>query len=405
MRIRSVTIGTGVTYPLDDSFFGGFDEFQHHARARFEDVGLEVQTVRLATQPFPTVLRDREPGAAVPFAQALEAGCLAHSIDYGSIGPVMATDRRVDLSYIAVIPDVIRHTKTIFTSILVASPQSGINLQAVHRAAEIVVEIAHSTAGGFGNLRLAVLASCGSGSPFFPVSYHLGSEPGFSVATEAADLAVTAFAGAGSLSDARGNLQEAIEEKAQVIEDICWSLEHKFGLRFGGIDFSLAPFPETERSIGRAIESLGVDAFGSHGTLFAVALIKRAIEEAEFTRCGFSGVMLPVLEDKTLAERTVEDLYTLDSLLLYSTVCGTGLDTVPLPGDATVDELSAILLDVATLSLVADKPLTARLMPIPGKRAGEYTEFDFPYFANARIMGLRKRGTPKLFEQNTFVRW
>lgn len=405
MRIRSVTIGTNVSYPFDDSFFGAFGAFQRQARTRFKDVGLEVQTVRLATQPFPTVLRDQGPGAAVSFAQALEVGCLAEGIDYVSIGPVVTTDPTVDLSYVDAIPDVVRLTQTVFASILVAWQQTGVSLQAIRRAAEIIIEIAHSTPAGFGNLRLAILANCRPGSPFFPVSYHRGPGPSFSIATEAADLAVTAFAQAGGLSEARTNLKESIQENAKVIEDICWSLEREFGLRFGGIDFSLAPYPETPRSIGRAIENLGVDGFGSNGTLFAVALIKRAIQEAEFTRCGFSGVMLPVLEDRTLAKRTVEELYTLDSLLLYSTVCGTGLDTVPLPGDVTVEELSAILLDVAALSVVTNKQLTARLMPIPGKQAGERTEFDFPYFANARIMRPRKRGAAKLFGSDTFLRW
>jgi hypothetical protein len=98
----------------------------------------------------------------------------------------------------------------------------------------------------------------------------------------------------------------------------------------------------------------------------------------------------------------MEETFTLDSLLLYSTVCGTGLDTIPLPGDVTVDELSAILLDVATLSLVADKPLTARLMPIPGKKAGDLTTFDFPYFANARIMDIRDGGVHKIFAENAY---
>jgi hypothetical protein len=318
---------------------------------------------------------------------------------------VVTTERGVQLGYIDAIPDVIRATESAFGSVLVAERDAGISLRGIEKAAKVVVEIAHSTPDGFGNLRLAVLANCEPGSPFFPVSYHRGPGARFSIATEAADLAVEAFGQAGNLEEARTNLEQAVEEKARIIEDICGGLEDDFGLRFGGIDFSLAPFPETARSIGRAIEALGVDGFGSSGTLFAVAFIKRAIEAAEFTRCGFSGVMLPVLEDATLAERSAENLFSLDSLLLYSTVCGTGLDTIPLPGDVTVEEVSAILLDVATLSLVADKPLTARLMPIPGKRAGEVTTFDFPYFANARIMGVKGRGAPTMFDRNTFFEY
>lgn len=403
MRIRSVTIGKNVVYPLDEGSFHGLAAFQRQARARFGQVGLEVQTVRLATQPFPAVLSDQGPGQVVPLARALERLCQATGIDYVSIGPVLATSPEGDLPYISAVPDVISQTENVFMSILVASRDAGVSLEGIGRAAQIIVETAHVTPDGFGNLRFAVLANCGPGSPFFPASYHRGPDPAFSIATEAADLVVSAFSASANVEEARANLRQAIEEQARVIQHVCGTLEDDFGLRFGGIDFSTAPFPETARSLGHAIECLGIDAFGSSGTLFAVAFIKRAIEEAEFTRCGFSGVMLPVLEDSTLAERSSENLFSLDSLLLYSTVCGTGLDTIPLPGDVTVEELSSILLDVATLSLVADKPLTARLMPIPGKQAGEITDFDFPYFANARIMDVRRQAASRIISQNAFV--
>ncbi len=402
MRIRSITIGTNVSYPLDEEQFSTWNQFQQQAKARFEEARLAVQTVRLATQPFPEVLSEQGVEEATAFARDLETLCQAHGIDYCSIGPVVATEPGSDLSYIAAIPDVIRQTETAFATVLVASRATGIQLEALARSAEVIAEIAHTTPQGFGNLRLAILANCGPGSPFFPVAFHQGPSS-FAIATEAADLAVDAFAKAANLEEARENLQTAVEETATRIVAVSRGLAAEFDVRFGGIDFSLAPYPETTRSIGHAIEQLGVDAFGSSATLFAVSFIKRAIEEAQFPRCGFSGVMLPVLEDQTLAQRSAEGLFTLDSLLLYSTVCGTGLDTIPLPGDVSVDELSAILLDVATLSLVADKPLTARLMPIPGKHAGEMTDFDFAYFANARVLEARGGGAGELFAGDEFV--
>jgi hypothetical protein len=82
-------------------------------------------------------------------------------------------------------------------------------------------------------------------------------------------------------------------------------------------------------------------------------------------------------------------LLTVTVLLLYSAVCGTGLDTVPLPGDVSADQLAALLLDLAALSCRLEKPLTARLMPIPGKQAGDPTGFDFAFFANSRVLALR----------------
>lgn len=404
MRIRSVTLGVNASYPIARGPFQELEAFQSRTRALFEDIGLEVQTVRLATQPFPEILEGEGPEGAATFAQELEAMCRKHGLDFCSIGTVAAAEPEADLSFVDVIPEIIRRTENVFASILVADHRSGINLDAIKRAAQVIHKVSCVEANGFGNLRLAILANCGPGSPFFPGSYHRGAETSFAVATESADLVVESFAQAATLGEAQEGLRRAVEETAGTIEGVCRTLEDEFGFRFGGIDFSLAPYPETMRSIGHAVEQLGVDVFGSSATLFAAGFMTSVLRQAEFPRCGFCGLLFPVLEDRTMAQRSAEKLYTLDSLLLYSAVCGTGLDTVPLPGDIGVEELAAILLDVATLAVVADKPLTARLMPIPGKRAGEVTEFDFPYFANARILDIRERGAARVFANGGFVR-
>jgi uncharacterized protein (UPF0210 family) len=405
MRVRSVTIGTDLSYPIEEERFQALGAFQARARTLFEEAGLEVQTVRLATQPFPEIVAQDGPESAVLFARELEALCQKHGLDYCSIGTVAAAEPEADLRYVDVIPEVIRQTESAFASVLVADQRTGINLAAIRRAAQVIHDVARVEANGFGNLRLAILANCGPGSPFFPAAYHRGADTSFAVATESADLAVDSFAGAATLQEAQENLRAAVEGATRTIEGACRTLEGEFGFGFGGIDFSLAPYPERERSIGHAVERLGVDVFGSSATLFAAGFMTSVLRQAEFPRCGFCGLFFPVLEDRTMAQRSAGDLYTLDSLLLYSAVCGTGLDTVPLPGDVTVDELAAILLDMATLAVVANKPLTARLMPIPGKQAGEVTEFDFPYFANARILDVRGRGAPKIFESSSFVRF
>ena len=118
-------------------------------------------------------------------------------------------------------------------------------------------------------------------------------------------------------------------------------------------------------------------------------LLAECLDQADFFHAGFSGLMLPVLEDAALAARAAEGTLTVKDLLLYSAVCGTGLDTVPLPGDTPPEALTALLLDVAVLAQRLDKPLTARLMPIPGKQAGDPTGFDFAYFANSRVLALQ----------------
>jgi len=105
-------------------------------------------------------------------------------------------------------------------------------------------------------------------------------------------------------------------------------------------------------------------------------------------RTGFSGLMLPVLEDAVLAARVAEGRVGLSLLLAYSAVCGTGLDVVPLPGAATTEQLERVLGDVAALAVRLRKPLTARLLVVAGKRAGERTEFDSPWLTNTVILPL-----------------
>jgi hypothetical protein len=98
--------------------------------------------------------------------------------------------------------------------------------------------------------------------------------------------------------------------------------------------------------------------------------------------------MLPVLEDTVIARRWSEGRLSIDAMLSYSAVCGTGLDTIPLPGDITQEQVVQILGDVASLSVKWHKPLSARLQPAPGKKVGEMTEFDDPYLVNAKIQPL-----------------
>ena len=134
-----------------------------------------------------------------------------------------------------------------------------------------------------------------------------------------------------------------------------------------------------------------------HGSLAAAAILTESIDRADFPRVGFCGFMGPVLEDSILGKRATEGVLTVKDMLMYSAVCGTGLDTIPLPGDVTVEQISALLLDISVLSLRLNKPLTARLMPIPGKKAGDMTEFNFDFFVNSRVMALEAEPLTKLF--------
>lgn len=381
MKIRSITYFFNPEYPANQKALHGAEQFASAARGQFQDAGYEVETVRLATPPFPGWYDDGHPGA---FARDLEAAAQTVGYDYISLGPALPALPR---SY-AAIPKMLAATQNAFFSGVMTGSQGKVDLAAVRACAGVIQQAANLSPDGFANLRFAALANVPPGAPFFPAAYHRGEAPAFALATEAAGLAVEAFSAASGVEDARRRLTASIEDHGQRLKKTAGNVAVQFGLSFGGIDFSLAPFPESELSLGTALERLGVPAVGQHGSLSAAALLADILDSARFPHTGFSGLMLPVLEDATLAARAAQGLLNVKDLLLYSAVCGTGLDTVPLPGDTTREQLAGVLLDLAALAQRLDKPLTARLMPIPGKAAGDPTNFDFAYFANSRVMAL-----------------
>ncbi len=384
MKIRSITYFFNPGWPLDESKFQAAGKFLTEAKSAFETAGYEVQTTRLATTPFPHLLKDNIEDTP-RLAEAVEALMSSIGVEYASLGPAHPD---VPGSY-EIIPEAIARTQNIFFSGTMADSHSGISLEAVNACAQVIVACAPLTPDGFANLRFAALAHVPPGAPFFPAAYHQGNDPIFAIATEAADLAVDAFSGPWTMDEGRRRLISTVEKHGQALARIATDLAPaSVSPTFGGIDFSLAPFPTDEQSLGGAVEGMGVPKIGLHGSLAAASLLTEAIERANFPHTGFSGFMQPVLEDSVLAKRAAEGILTIKDLLLFSAVCGTGLDTVPLPGDVTAGQIAALLLDLAALALRLDKPLTARLMPIPGKKAGDPTDFDFAFFANSKVMAL-----------------
>lgn len=380
MRIRSVTV------------FSRFEDLEAAARlAATVRLALEaadeiVQTVRWALPPFPALVDDET--AAVALARRAEEAAPEYGIDYVSLGPAIPS-RPASYRWV---PAMLQETSRVFCGGVIADDE-GVHPAAVQACAQVIADLAPLEPNGFANLRFAALASVEAGTPFFPAAYAPPLLPRGQVlvalALEAADLAVRAFTDADDADSARRALVDSLEIRARRLTDLVTQAAALHGGRFLGLDFSLAPFPDEEVSIGAALERTGVPALGAHGSLAAAAFLADALDRAAFQRTGFNGLMLPVLEDPVLAARAAEGLLTVKDLLAYSAVCGTGLDTVPLPGDTTPAQLAAVLWDVAALSRRLRKPLTARLMPVPGKQVGDPLTFDFPYFANGRVMAVQ----------------
>ncbi|MDM8519250.1 DUF711 family protein [Anaerolineales bacterium HSG6] len=403
MKIRSITVFTPLNWPFDEGTIAGVSRFLADARLRLNKSGFEVQTVRLATPPFMDVIGDPDVSVLIEYAQRLEYLATKHNIDFVSIGPVVATTPLALLMSIYALPRLIMETERIFSGVLFADNNSGINLAAAQAFAKTVHKVAQSTPQGFGNLRLAALANVPPNVPFFPAAYHDGGRYSFAIATEAADVALNTVENVRSLNEARRRLIAVIEGTSLHILEIVDELVDDHQIRFEGLDFSLAPYPNDEVSIAATMEKLGLDSFGGHGTVFTTAFLTSCIKQAEIPHTGFSGVMLPILEDSVLAQRVIDGNLSVNDLLLYSAVCGTGLDTVPIPGDTSPDDMAALFLDMAALAVTLNKPLTARLMPIPGLKAGDKVEIDFEFFANSQVMPIKNMGARSLIDKSSFL--
>jgi len=397
MRIRSITCFVHPRWPISENILQKAGIFARHAKSAFENAGYQVQTLRLATPPFPEFLAPENILHSLTRISMMAHG---EGFDYVSLGPAQTNDME---SY-TLIPELLSKSSMIFCSGHLTTPEGEICLPAVRACAEVIQRAAHLEKDGFANLRFTALANVQPWSPFFPAAYHQIGNPAFALAIEGADLAVNAFSEAASLADARQRLTKSLEKHAGKLEKVAENLAKIYPFIFKGIDFSLAPFPQPSISMGNALEKLGLSAFGYSGTLAAAAFLTDTIDQASFKRTGFSGLMLPLLEDSTLAQRGAEGALTVTDLLLFSAVCGTGLDTIPIPGDTSVDQLQGVLLDIAALSLRLKKPLTGRLMPVPGLQAGDVTDFNFEYFANSKVLALPSRGLTGLWAGNESIK-
>jgi len=396
MKIRSITVFCQPGFPPNRLLLQQLGIFAGHARKLYEQAGYEVESLRLATPPFVSFL---SPENLVEAALTLAIETQAEGFEYISLGPVPAD--RPDL--LQSIPRVRAQTQNVFFSTQLTTPNHEVSLPAAQAAARLICQLAQVEPNGFANLNFCALANVPAYAPFFPAAYAQNSPPAFALALEAADLAEQAFSQAQSLQTAQKTLIAEVESHAQKLEAIGQKLTEIYTYNFKGLDFTLAPHPAQGVSIAKALEALGLPAFGLHGSLFASAFLTDTLDQAHYTRTGFNGLMLPVLEDAGLAQRASEGLLSTTDLLLCSAVCGTGLDVVPLPGDATPEQLCPVLLDIAALALRLEKPLTARLMPIPGKAAGEATNFDFAYFANSHVLALKAQPLGGILQGNESI--
>ncbi|MDP9337673.1 MAG: DUF711 family protein [Acidobacteriota bacterium] len=353
------------------------------AKKKFEERGWVVETIRITTQPFPEFV------SGLPRVKALELLLELDKLAAGNyefnVGPAMMKDSD-DPAMMDLAAEFLARAKVTNSSAIIAA-DDGVHWETIQRAAHVVKYLSNHTPHGQGNFRFGATAMVAPYGPFYPASYHTAGGGKFAIGLESANVVLRV------LSETKGGPQQAADKLSSELsrydllaEAVARDFAKQSGWEYLGLDPT--PAPAGDVSIGAAMEAYTGYPVGSSGTLSTAFLITTAVRSVQVKQVGYAGLMLPVLEDETLAKRWSEGKLSIDALLSYSSVCATGLDTVPLPGDVTEDQIARILGDVAALASKWKKPLTARLLPVKNKSAGDRSDFDDAHLSNAKIQAL-----------------
>lgn len=365
-----------------------------------------VVNKRLAFSPVSILLEGHGLPAALEIALAIDAAVAQIGVDIagGFTALIERGQTPGQKVLIRSLPEVLGKTKRLCASFNLASTKAGINMDAVMEMGHILKAIAEITAdqNGFGCAKLVVFANIPSDNPFMAGAY-LGTGRGDTVIN-------IGISGPGVVKSAVQRLkaggQVSLHEIAEQIkltafrvtrvgELIGREVASALHVPFGIVDLSLAPTPEMGDSVGEILEAMGISSVGGPGTTAALALLNDAVKKgglfASSSVGGLSGAFVPVSEDAHLAQAVRQNALSLEKLEAMTSVCSVGIDMVLLPGDTPAETLSGIIADELAIGVVNNKTTAARLIPVPGKKAGDEVEFG-GLFGGSPVMSIRGTG-------------
>ena len=356
-----------------------------------EKYGIPVVNKRVAVSPMAAVAAPFSTSRMIDIASVMDRA--AHDVGVDFIGGFSALVEkglaRGDLSLIEAIPEALAETRRVCASVNVASTRAGINMDAVLLMGKIIKRAAELTADrdGLACAKLCIFANIPQDVPFMAGAYlgigeaeaviNMGvSGPG--VVKKAVDRALE-----GNPDMDLGQISELIKKTAykvtRVGELIGREVAREMGIRFGVVDLSLAPTPNVGDSVGEIFQSLGLLSIGVPGTTAALALLNDAVKKggafASSNVGGLSGAFIPVSEDLNISEAARAGCLSIEKLEAITSVCSVGLDMVALPGDVSAETLAAIVADEMAIGVINSKTTAARLIPVPGKSAGDSAYF------------------------------
>jgi len=351
------------------------------------EYGIPIINKRISVTPISIVASSCDEQDFTPFAQTLDDTAKELGVDF--IGGFSALVHKGfttgDERLIKSLPDALSRTEQVCASVNVAATKSGINMDAVRIMGEIIKSTAEKTADrdGLGCAKLVVFCNAPEDNPFMAGAFHGAGE-----AENALNVGVS---GPGVIKAALENCKGmSFDELADVIKKTAFKITRmgqlvgmeaarRMGVPFGILDLSLAPTPAVGDSVARILEEMGLEAAGTHGTTAALAMLTDMVKKGGVMASthvgGFSGAFIPVSEDEGMVASVKNGSITLDKLEAMTCVCSVGLDMIPLPGDTTAATIAAIIADEMAIGMVNNKTTAVRVIPVPGKKAGEWAEF------------------------------
>ncbi|MBN1437657.1 MAG: PFL family protein [Sedimentisphaerales bacterium] len=367
---------------------------------------IPVVNKRLAVSPISNLLEGHSETAALEIAKTLDDSVAKVGIDL--VGGFTALVERGQTpgqkTLIRSLPKVLSSTQRVCSSVNVAGSKAGINMDAIALMGETIKEIAEATKEqeGFGCAKLVVFANVPGDNPFMAGAY-LGSGQGdcvINIGVSGPGVVKSAVERAQAEGKpSLGELAEVIKQTAfrvtRVGELIGREVAAELGVPFGIVDLSLAPTPTVGDSVGEIFNALGIKAIGAAGTTAALAMLNDAVKKgglfASSSVGGLSGAFIPVLEDANLAEAARKGHLTLEKLEAMTCVCSVGLDMILVPGDTTAATISGIIADEMAIGVINNKTTAVRLIPVPGKKAGDEVSYG-GLFGAGPVMHVRDNG-------------
>ncbi len=275
-------------------------------------------------------------------------------------------------------------------------------MDAVRLMGGIIKQAAEKTADrdGIACAKLVVFCNAPEDNPFMAGAFH---GPG-----EAESCLNVGVSGPGVVKAALESHRGAsFDELADIIKKTAFKITRmgqlvgmeaarRLGVPFGILDLSLAPTPEVGDSVARILEEMGLESPGTHGATAALAMLTDMVKKGGVMASthvgGFSGAFIPVSEDEGMVAAVKNGTINLNKLEAMTSVCSVGLDMIALPGDTSASTISAIIADEMAIGMVNNKTTAARLIPVPGKKAGDWAEFG-GLFGGAPIMEVNPAGS------------